>query len=123
MEKPIVLVIMDGVGSQLLPGLGLVDGAVFNGLANQLGTLGVDLAAAEGVVTDLGVAHVFVAGQTDSGAVGLQIGVRASCEKIVQSGGLGDHNSIAAAAVTLADTVHDYENNRFFHSKITSKSE
>ena len=110
-----------GVGSQLLPGLGLVDGAVLNGLADQLGTLGVDLTTAQSIVADLRVAHILVAGQTDGGAVGLQPGVGAGCEQIVEGGGVGQLDSIAAAAVALADAVHDYENNGFLHCKYLQK--
>ena len=66
-----------GVGGQLLPGLGLEQRAGLDALGDQLGALGVDLAAAEGVVAHFGVAHVVVAGQTHGGAVGLQPGVGA----------------------------------------------
>ena len=43
-----------------------------DGLVHQRGALVVDAAAAEGVVADLAVAHVVVAGQADRGAVGAQ---------------------------------------------------
>ena len=45
------------VGNQRLPGLRLVQRAGFNRLADELCTLGVDLAAAERVVADLGVSQ------------------------------------------------------------------
>ncbi len=104
-----------GVFHQVAPGRGCEQSAVFDALANQLGALGVDLTAAEGIVANLRVAHILIGGQTDSRAVGLQIGVGTICQQIVQRGGLGDHNSITAAAVTLADTVHNYQYNGFFH--------
>jgi hypothetical protein len=46
----------------------------------------------------------------------------AGCQQIVQRGGLCHHNSVAAAAVALANAVHDYQYNGFLH-KINSKSE
>ncbi len=103
------------VGGELLPGLGLEESAVFDGLAHQLGSLGVDLAAAQGVMSHLGVAHIVVGGQADGGAVGLEVGVGAGFQQAVQGGGVGDLHGIAAAAVALADAVHDHKNNGFFH--------
>ena len=41
----------------------------FDGLTDQLRALRVDLAAAQRVVADLGVAHIIIGGQTDGGAV------------------------------------------------------
>jgi hypothetical protein len=49
--------------------------------------------------------------------VGLQPGVGAGGKQIVEGGGVGQLDSIAAAAVALTDAVHDYENNGFFHCK------
>ena len=72
-------------------------------------------------MADLGVAHILIAGQTDGGAVGIQPGVGAGCEQVVQGGGVGQLDGIAAAAVALADAVHDYENNGFLHCKYLQK--
>ena len=96
------------VGYQLFPGIRCEQGAVFDGFAHQLCTLRVDLTAAEGVVADLGVAHIVVAGQTDRRAVGLEPGVGAGIEKTVQVGRLCHRDSITAAAVALADAVHNH---------------
>ena len=95
--------------------MGGKQGAVFDGLANQLRTLGVNLAAAQGIVTHLGVAHILIGGQTHSGAMGFQVGVGAGSKQTVQGGGVGLRHSIAAAAVALAYAVHNYKYNGFFH--------
>ena len=122
MEKPIVLVIMDGVGKGDGGSGDAVKVAKTPTLDHQLGTLGIDLAAAQSVVANLGVAHIIIAGQTDGGAVGLQISVGAGCQKTVQSGGLGLHNSIAAAAVTLTNAVHNNHYNGFHRKKYLQES-
>jgi hypothetical protein len=72
-------------------------------------------------VADLRVAHILIAGQTDGGAVGLQPGVGAGGEQVVQGGGVGQLDGIAAATVALTDAVHDYENNGFLHCKYLQK--
>ena len=105
------------VGQQLFPGFALIQGAVFNGLADQLRALGINLAAAKGIVAHLAVAHVIVGGQADGGAVGLQPGVGAGFQQMIQRGGLGVLHSVAAAAVALAHAVHNYQYNGFLHNK------
>ena len=115
------LAVLDAVLRQVDPGGRREQRAVLNALAHQLGALGVDLAAAEGVVTHLGVAHVLVRGQADGGAVGLEPGIGAGGEEVVQVGSLGNRHSVAAAAVTLADAVHNHQYNRFFHRNSSSK--
>ena len=111
----------NGVGDQVFPGLGGIQRAVFDGLTDKLRALGVDLTAAQRVVADLGVAHIVVRGQTDGGAVGFQISMGAGGKQAIQRGGLSDGNRVAAAAVTLADTVHDNKNNGFFHKNFLQK--
>ena len=105
----------NGVGQQLLPGSGLIQRAGLNGLADELRALGINLAAAQGIVSNLTVAHIVIGGQADGSAVGLQIRMGAGSEQMVQSRGIGVLHSIAAAAVALADTVHNDKYNGFFH--------
>ena len=76
----------------------------------------------EGIMAHFGVAHIFIRGQANGSTVCLQVSMGASSQQIVQSGGLSNHNSITAAAVTLADAVHDYQNNGFFHNKVPPKA-
>ena len=104
-----------GIGNQLLPGFGSVQGAVCDGLAHQLRALRIDLTAAQGIVAHLAVSHILIGGQTDGGAVGLQISMGAVGDQPVQSGGVCHLDSVAAAAVTLADAVHNDQYNGFFH--------
>ena len=105
----------NSVGQQLLPGRGLRQRAGLNGLADELRALGINLAAAQGIVANLTVAHIVIGGQADGSAVGLQIRMGAGSEQMVQSRGIGVLHSIAAAAVALADTVHNDKYNGFFH--------
>ena len=105
----------NGVGQQLLPGSGLIQRAGLNGLADELRALGINLAAAQSIVANLTVAHIVIGGQADGSAVGLQIRMGAGSEQMVQSRGIGVLHSIAAAAVALADTVHNDKYNGFFH--------
>ena len=111
-----------GVGHQILPSLGSIQRAVLDGLAHQLGALRVDLAAAQSVVAHLGVAHILIAGQADGGAVSLQVSMGAGFQQHIQSGGLGDLDRVAAAAVTLANAVHNDQYNRFFHNELPPKA-
>jgi hypothetical protein len=41
-------------------------------------------------------------------------------QQVIQRGGLGNHNSITAAAVTLTNAVHDHKYDGFFHEKVSS---
>jgi hypothetical protein len=69
-----------GAGHDLLPGLALPDRARGNGIGHQRRALAIDLAGADGVVADLGVAHVVIGRHADRGAVGAQgdVGVLAN---------------------------------------------
>ena len=112
----------NGVGNQILPGFGRVQRAVFDGLAHQLGALRVDLTAAQSVVTNLGVAHILITGQTDGGAVGLQVSMGAGFQQHIQRRSLCNRDRVAAAAVTLANAVHNDQYNRFFHIVLPPKA-
>lgn len=53
--------------------------------------------------------------------MGFQVSMGAGGKQMIQRGGLSDRDRVAAAAVTLADTVHDNKNNGFFHNKSLQK--
>ena len=90
MEKPIVLVIMDGVGK----GDGGSGDAVVQAKTPTLDML-------------LNTCpHTYA--KAHGGAVGFQVSMGAGSQQTVQSGGLGLNNSIAAAAVALTNAVHDH---------------
>lgn len=108
------LAVLQAVVGQLDPGLRLVQRAGLDGLLHELGALGVDLAAAEGVVADLGVAHVVVGGQADGRAVRLEPRHGAGRHQLVERRGVGLLDSIAGAAVAAAHAIHDHEYDRFF---------
>jgi hypothetical protein len=75
-----------GAGDDLLPGLALPDRAGGDGVGDQRRALRVDLAGADGVVADLGVAHVLVGGHAHRGAVGAQGDVGVLREQAVEGG-------------------------------------
>ena len=109
------LVIFHAVFGEILPSGRAEQRTILNALPHQLGALGVDLAAAKGVVANLRVAHVLIGGKPHSGTVGFEPGVGAGGKKLVEVGSLGNCHSVAAAAVALANAVHDDQYNRFFH--------
>ena len=119
-EEMKCLAAADAVGNQLFPCFRGKQCAVFNGFADQLCALRVHLAAAERVMTDLGVAHVIIAGKADCRAVCFEPGIRTGIKKTVERGCFCHCNSIAAAAVTLSDAVHNNQNNGFFHLRYAS---
>ena len=98
----------DAVGDQRLPCGGFKKLAVFDRLADELGALRVDLAAAQRVVADLRVAHIVVGGQADGRPVRLEPSMRAGCKQMIERRSVRDRDCVAAAAVTLADAVHNY---------------
>ena len=104
------------IGGKAGPCLGIENHTGFNGFGHKLCTLGVDLTAAKSIVSHLGVAHVLIAGQTDGSTVGFQIGMGAGGKQMVKGRGIGNLHSIAAAAVTQTDAVHNHQYNRLFHS-------
>ena len=107
--------VLQAVVRQVDPGLGLVQGAGLNGLLHELCALRIDLAAAEGVVADLGVAHIVVRGQADGGAVGLEPRHGAGGHQLVERRGVGLLDCVAGAAVAASNAVHDHKYDRFFH--------
>ena len=109
------LVIFHAVFGEILPSGRAEQRTILNALPHQLGALGVDLAAAKGVVANLRVAHVLIGGKPHSGTVGFEPGVGAGGKELVEVGSLGNRHSVAAAAVALANAVHDDQYNRFFH--------
>ena len=113
-------VLGQAIGDQIGPGLGLEQLTGCDGLFHQLGALGVDLAAAQGIVAYLRVAHVVVRGQADGSAVGLQPGVGIVFQQHIQGWGLGQLYGVAAAAVAPAYAVHNDQYNGFFHILIAS---
>ena len=109
------LVVFHAVSGEIHPSGRAEQRTILDALPHQFGALGVDLAAAEGVVADLGVAHVLIGGKSHRSAVGFEPGVGAGGKELVEIGGLGNCHSVAAAAVALANAVHDDQYNRFFH--------
>ena len=109
------LAVWQAVVRQIDPRIGLVQGAGLNGLLHELCALRIDLAAAEGVVADLGVAHIVVRGQADGGAVCFEPRHGAGGHQLVERRGVGLLDCVAGAAVAASNAVHDHKYDRIFH--------
>ena len=76
-------VLLFGVGHELIPGFPFEHLSAFQGVGYQLGALGENTAAADGVVSYFGVTHIVVRGKTYGGSVGLQFRYRtAGCQPV-----------------------------------------
>ena len=100
---------------QLAPGGGGENLAAVDGLVHQLGTLGIDLAAAQGVMAHLAIAHIVVGGQADGGTMGLDDLPGVIGLEVIKGGGGGLLDHIAKVAGGFAHTVHDNQHNGFLH--------
>ncbi len=94
--------------NHLLPSLAPENTARGNGLVDQFRSLGEDTARAQGIVSDLGIAHVLVRGQTDRFAVGLEADHERLLQESVQYRSVRDKNSVAFILRPQADAVHDH---------------
>ena len=63
-------------------------------------------------MSDLGVAHVVVGGQTNSLSVRAQGDHRVLLHQHVEGGGVRRIDSVSAAGCCESDTVHDYRKQR-----------
>ena len=99
----------------LLPCVRLINRAGFNRLIDQLGTLGIDLTAAQRVVAYLGIAHVGIRGKSYRCSGCLDCGMRPLRHQLIDLGLVGMHYGIAVVLVRPADTIHHYQYYRFAH--------
>ena len=109
MQGRIVLLDIVGDFAPSLAGEHLLRG---NGVGDELRTLVEDTARAHRVVSDLGVAHVSIAGQANGNPVGLQLRVGAIRQKPVEMGSVGGFDRVAVGILAIADTIHDDEKDR-----------
>ena len=107
-------ILIDDVACDFLPGLAFEHLTGLDVVADELGALRENAAGTDGVVTDFGVTHVCVAGQTDGETVGLQLRVRAVFEHPVQIGLVGGGDGVAVRVFSETDTIHDDENDGAF---------
>jgi len=106
-----------GPGNDLLPGSALPYRAGGNGLSDQRSALAVNLACTDGIVTDLGIAHVFVGRHADSGAMGAQGDVRVVGEKMIEGRLSGSRNRAADIGFGNAVAIHDDRHDRALNTR------
>jgi hypothetical protein len=106
-----------GASDDLLPGSALPDRAGSDGVGDQRCALAVDLAGTDGIVTDLGVAHVFVGRHADGDAMGAQGDVRVVGEKTIEGRFSGSRNGTADIGFGDAVAVHDDRHDRALNSR------
>ena len=82
-------------GNQVFPGIRGIDPSVLDGLVHQSGTLGIDLPAAQRIVTHLTVAHVLIRGHPDRRPVRPEGPVRVVCLQHIQGWRRGLHHHVA----------------------------
>ncbi len=97
------------VRDYLFPRGRIVHLAALDILVYELSALRVYLSATERVMSDLGVAHVVIAGQTHSVAVRLKTRVGAVGEKPVKRWRIRLGNSVAKSRLGIADAIHYYQ--------------
>ena len=70
-------------------------------------------------MTNLGVTHLTV-GQTDVQTGSTDIGGGVLSKNLGQVGGVGSLNSVAVSVSVVAETVHNNQGQRFFHSVVST---
>ena len=96
-----------GPGDDFLPRRALPDAACGDGIGDQRRALAIDLAGADGVVADFGIAHVVIGGHADGGAVGAQADVRILGEEPVERRFAGGGDGAADVRFWQPVTIHD----------------
>ncbi len=91
----------------LVPGFAGEDGAAMDRLVDQSRPLGEDPPGPQGIMADLGIAHIIIGGQADRLAVGLQSQHQPFLHQQVEGRGVGDMHSVALVVRPDTDTVHD----------------
>ncbi len=97
---------------ELLPLVAFEDLAAVDRHLNALGPLIEDPTRTKGVVTDLAVAHVVVARQTDSGAVRTKARRQGNPGEPVERRGPSKPNRVALVGGAAANPVHDDDEHR-----------
>ena len=97
------------------PGFRRKDRTAVNGFLHQLGTLRINLSAAQGIVSDLGIAHVTVGRQADSRARSSDCRMRPDAHQFVQLRFICVQNSVLMIHIGPSDAVHHDQYNRFRH--------
>ena len=102
------------IGDELFPGVAGEHRAGFEGGGHELRPLSEHASAADRIVADFAVSHVFVRGESDGGSVGLEL---RRGPVFLESGErlhVRFRDRIAFLVFTVADAVHDDEDDRTF---------
>ena len=100
------------MSDELLPAIRLKNAPIFKREIDQLGALSVNLATAQRIMADLGIAHIAIAGQAYSRAVSLEGTERPFFCQGTQCGNIRMENRIAMILGGPAHTIHDDEKQR-----------
>jgi len=79
----------------------------FDRRIHQFGALRKDPAGADGVVTHLAVAHIFIRGQAHGGSMGAQLRLERAGQKPVQHRRVSQINGVAVVVFADADAIHN----------------
>lgn len=109
------VVVLD-IGDQLFPCLGRKHLARFDGVGNQLSALCEYLSRAEGIVSDLAVAHVIVGGESYRRAVRLQGNHRIFSHQHIEVRRVGGLHRVGNRVGRESHAVHHDDHNRSFHA-------
>lgn len=96
---------------------GVEEGAGADGDVDSFCALVVDFPGAKGVVSDFGVAHVFVGGHADVGPVGKEGGLGDSGVEVVHGRGAGEEDGVASVVASDADAVEDDDGHGAFEGR------
>ena len=104
-----------GESNCVLPCGGFIDLSAFDGLVDKLRTLGINLSAAQRIMSDFGVSHIRIGRQTDCCSVRLDCGMRPLCHQFFNLRFVSVENGVAHVLFGPSDTVHNNQYYRFCH--------
>ena len=93
--------------NDLAPEITLENFAAFDGIVHQKSTLIKDPACAQGIVSNLTIAHVFVRRQPNRATMGLKLLIKTGMKEAIKGGGICQIDSICLITSANAYTVHD----------------
>ena len=105
-----------GFFDSFLPRFTLKHFAGTDRFGNEFRALGEHASRPHGIVSDLGIAHIGIGGQTDRGSMRFQLCAGKRFHELVKKRRGGIKNGIAFFVFAEANPVHDRKDNRSFSS-------